>query len=451
MFALALARRSLGRWDEAMSAWREALSGYESVGDADAVGRIALLAAQQLTWVARFVESTEMSARGLAALGDRKTGDRACLLARTGFNYGLGGFFEQGAPMVEQALELADELGEAAVLAYVLYLKASQHYFAFEGQQATDVYQRAIELLERTGSFWDHANALGFLPFALLFVGRLEEAERTAKQGEVLAERIGNLGALWSAIMALGLAQLARSGDIGALESKILRAIEIGRRIGSGFMVFSGHCFQGRAHFWRGDWDAAANSLVTGAGFEPRSSLTPTSLAWLFLSKAYAGEPNAAEEMLDELKAALPQAGQLNGWGAWTSLRCLVEGLVVLRRRDEAATLYPLTLEAMQCGRVAALWDLRLLEALAGIAAAAGGDFIRAEEHFETALRQAHEIPVVIEQPETRRLYAAMLIDRGGPGDRERAGQLLAEASHRYAQIGMPRHRQLAESTLSSL
>jgi hypothetical protein len=66
-------------------------------------------------------------------------------------------------------------------------------------------------------------------------------------------------------------------------------------------------------------------------------------------------------------------------------------------------------------------------------------------------LRQAHEIPVVIEQPETRRLYAAMLIDRGGPGDRERAGQLLAEASHRYAQIGMPRHRQLAESTLSSL
>jgi hypothetical protein len=44
-----------------------------------------------------------------------------------------------------------------------------------------------------------------------------------------------------------------------------------------------------------------------------------------------------------------------------------------------------------------------------------------------------------------------MLINRGGAGDRERARNLLAEASQAYAQIGMPRHRQLTESTLGSL
>jgi tetratricopeptide (TPR) repeat protein len=451
MSALALARRSLGRWDEAMSAWRDALSGYESLGDADAAGRIALLAAQQLTWVGRFVESTEMSDRGLAVLGDRKTGDRACLLARTGLNYSLGGFFEQGVPMLEQGLELADELADDAVLAPVLYLKATQLHFTAEVRGALELYPRAIELLERTGSVWDLANALGFLASDQLWAGRLDEAERTAERAQALADKIGNLGAVFPTMVASGFARLARSGEISDLESTLPRLVEIGRTIGSNPIMFSGHAFQGRVDFWHGQWDAAADSHLAGAALETRSSLTPANLPYLFLTKAYAGDQNAAEEMLDELTAALPQAGRPNGWGAWNSLGCLVEGLVLLGRRDEAATLYPLTLEAMRSGRLNALWDARLLQSLAGIAAAAGGDFAQAEEHFETALGQAHEIPIVIEQPETQRLYAGMLINRGGAGDRERARNLLAEASQAYAQIGMPRHRQLTESTLGSL
>ncbi|MCJ7831701.1 MAG: DUF4071 domain-containing protein [Dehalococcoidia bacterium] len=85
------------------------------------------------------------------------------------------------------------------------------------------------------------------------------------------------------------------------------------------------------------------------------------------------------------------------------------------------------------------------------MAAAAGEQWEKAEEHYRTALRQAHEIPVVIEQPEVRRWYARMLIDRNGPGDREKARQLLTEAIEGYRRIGMPKHVEMADALLSEL
>jgi hypothetical protein len=85
------------------------------------------------------------------------------------------------------------------------------------------------------------------------------------------------------------------------------------------------------------------------------------------------------------------------------------------------------------------------------MAAAAGGRWDKAEQHYQTALRQAHELPVVMEQPEVRRWYARMLIDRDGPGDREKARELLTEATAMYRRIGMPRHIEMAEALLSEV
>ena len=66
-------------------------------------------------------------------------------------------------------------------------------------------------------------------------------------------------------------------------------------------------------------------------------------------------------------------------------------------------------------------------------------------------MRQAHELPVVIEQPEVRRWSARMLIDRDGPGDRDKAFRLLTEAIAMYRRIGMPKHMEMAEAMLGEL
>ncbi len=93
-------------------------------------------------------------------------------------------------------------------------------------------------------------------------------------------------------------------------------------------------------------------------------------------------------------------------------------------------------------------WATGLVGCYAGIAATAGEDWAAAEEHFEAALRRASDLPFILAQPETRRWYAAMLLERSGPGDADRAQQMLAEAINQYQAIGMPKHVDVAEAML---
>jgi hypothetical protein len=72
------------------------------------------------------------------------------------------------------------------------------------------------------------------------------------------------------------------------------------------------------------------------------------------------------------------------------------------------------------------------------------------QRHFETALRQATELPHRPEEAHTRRWYARMLLDRDGPGDRQRAEELARAAVADYERMGMPRHRDLAAAMLTA-
>ena len=55
----------------------------------------------------------------------------------------------------------------------------------------------------------------------------------------------------------------------------------------------------------------------------------------------------------------------------------------------------------------------------------------------------------MVGQPEARRWHAWMLLDRDGPGDRDRAHALLGEAIERYRTIGMPKHVEIAGRMLA--
>ena len=169
------------------------------------------------------------------------------------------------------------------------------------------------------------------------------------------------------------------------------------------------------------------------------------------MARAYVGQHDLTHAMFAEKRGELPRPGSVNTWGDWTMMLAMVGGLAVVGDRDEAANLLPLVSEAIDTGDLLRVLDQRLLRTVAGIAAACGQQWERAEEHFEAALRQAHELPNVVEQPEVRRWYAWMLLDRDGPGDREKARELLDEAIDMYREIGMPKHMEMAEEMLQQL
>jgi hypothetical protein len=89
--------------------------------------------------------------------------------------------------------------------------------------------------------------------------------------------------------------------------------------------------------------------------------------------------------------------------------------------------------------------DGRILQRVAGVAAAAGHQWPAAQKHFQAALRQADQFPHRLEQLHTRRWYAWTLLERGEPGDHDHAARLLAEAVAGYHQLQMPRHQEIAE------
>jgi hypothetical protein len=161
---------------------------------------------------------------------------------------------------------------------------------------------------------------------------------------------------------------------------------------------------------------------------------------------AYAAGREATLSLLEQSRHLLPGPQPPCTYGRWTLLLAAVEALAVVGERDEAAKLYPLVRDLTPPAVVLESASLLLPQRVAGIAATAGKQWQTAEAHYQTALRQAHELPHMIEQPEVRRWYARMLLDRDAPGDRGQARRFLTEAIAMYRALGMPRHVEMAEA-----
>jgi hypothetical protein len=164
---------------------------------------------------------------------------------------------------------------------------------------------------------------------------------------------------------------------------------------------------------------------------------------------AYAGDRGGAFAILDEKHAWLPISGQQNTMGSWLMLACVIEGLVMLGERSQAAQLYPLTRQLVDTGAIM-LWKIsRFAQTIAGVAAAAAGQWEAAEENFQIATQQSESLPHRVEQTEICRFHGMMLMDRAAPGDREKAQMLLSEALESYERIGMPRHIEMTQTLLT--
>ncbi|MEE8347443.1 MAG: AAA family ATPase, partial [Dehalococcoidia bacterium] len=447
------ALRSLGRWEEGLADWREALDTYEELGDAEAVGRISYGMSWQLAWVASYEEGVELARRGIAALGDRVSADRVRLLSMAGRMLSADGDYKGGGGMIEQAFNIAEELGDKRLLGEVLGSRTLHHHYYMQVREAVEDGRISAELLRSAGAFWDLGDTLWATQLALGLLGRFDEVVQISDELEPLVARAGHQGALLMDRRARAYQELCRTADLEAWEQFARADLELCRSAGTSWVIFASYLYLGAAHFWRGRWREAAENHQEA--YKQRALGPYACFGWaaLFSLKAYCGDREEALALLGEKRGDLPRPGQPNPWGAWSWLYSAVEGLAVLGEtgeKEEAARLYPLVLEAIETGALTNGFN-RLLQTVAGIAAAAGGQWEKAEEHYQTALRQAHELPVVMEQPEVRRWYARMLIDRDGPGDRDRARELLTEAIAMYRRIGMPKHVEMAEAMLGEL
>jgi tetratricopeptide (TPR) repeat protein len=445
----ASALRSLGRMEDALPDWDEALAGYETLGDPAAVARMCFQRSLDLWWLNRDHEALVQAERGLAALGEGETAQRAEMLAWTGVAGAWVCPYEDGAPYIEQALALAERLGDKHLVGYGLVNRAL-HCAGFGLQrEVLEAGQEGTRLLRAEGDLWEVATLLPFMEAAALELGRSRLAAELGEEAERLATRLGHDFALMVHGMVRSSHELVTSSALAEVEATARRRFNV--EVAVAYSHVTGAFFAHLA-FLRGDWDEALRLAEAAVQVSPEGHHT-SGPDWGCLLRllAYSGRPANVMTVLDDRQADFPQPGRRNGYGAWYLPVGAVEALSVIGERERASKFYPLVREFIATTGVVlpSYFSPYLLERIAGIGAAAGGQWDAAEDHFRTALRQAEQLPFDIEGAETRRFYARMLLDRAAPGDRDRARALLAEAIETYRCIGMPRHEEMTRELLT--
>jgi tetratricopeptide (TPR) repeat protein len=445
------AYRAVGRLDEALALWDHSIATYEALQDAESVGRVCQEAAVHLAWGTHWEQALAMIDRGLRALKGGPSTGRCHLLAFHALLLGGGlGQLRPAQSELDEALAAAEHLHDEGALGYAFSSRTCVEFCYLSHPAAADAGRRGSERLRAAGDLSQAAMTLGWTVVSLVAAGRWPEAARVEAELAPLAERLAHYPALLMTGRATAMREFFTHGDIDRLVAFARGDLELNRRSGLGWAGMA-ITWLGLGEFLRGRWPEALALFRDAAAEDPPGPLDGTCTAFLFEQLAYLGAAGEALELLDTWKGRLPRAGEPAPWGAWQMLFSAVEGLVVLGQRERAASYYPPLLDALATGTVAGNYhDGRLIERVAGIAAAAGADWSSAERHYSTALAQAGELPHVLEQLHTRLWYGRMLLDRRGPRDEDRAAQLLAEAAEGYRRFGLVRHQALSRAARTS-
>ncbi len=432
LFKRGLAHWNLSRSEPAIADWLQALPLYEDLEDRVGITIVCAAAGYPHILLNRIDEGIELAKKGLQAVGDRRTHEVCRLLAQAGLVIGQKDY-RAGLELFERAEGLVETLGDSTLGAEVLSLKALLHLAYLDVRGAAECGERATRLLDSTGALWWRADALNWTLLGLVMLGRVEEAALIADELDDVAGRVGNASVLRNipicrAVMA------SLEADVDSVEVWLRRAIEASRDAGIP------HWFEelgelGLVHCFRGRNESGLEKLDSAMELDPCDSpFSGVVPPMLFVVKAYASDPRALEFL--EKEVPLPGIGDVN-FSEGIRLIYAIEGLAVLGENKKASDLYPQASEIAK--RVPVLLYFGLMpQTVAGIAAAAGEQWDKAVEHFETSLRQAHEFPHKLEQPQVRYWYAKMLTDRNAPGDRDKARQFLDEAIEAYETIDFP-------------
>jgi class 3 adenylate cyclase/tetratricopeptide (TPR) repeat protein len=434
-FRVGLARRSLGRLDEGLVAWREALALYEAAGDVESVGAIAPEIGLQLAWAARWPEAVEVAGRGLTAIGEARTYNRARLQGIAGVAMGWAGHYDGAVEMIEQAEELAAELGDDLLLGEALGVKTAHHFAYLEMDRAVETGERAMKLLEGSAGAWNYVSAAAFAALGHYFTGNLDRAAEIADEALRIGRQLGHFaGQLFGERVRFFTATCR--GEVGPEDFIEFseRDAALCREADLPFEAYSSS-FRSTAEWRLGNYDEALRLADEAAATEPPSALWGFAQGFRFLVYAAAGPREEALARARELERLLPAVGRANTHGVWSILQYLVEGSAVLGVAREDRTLYDGLIQLLDQGAVVR-FDGVSIEMLAGLAAAGAGWDDLAIEHFERSLEQTAELGLRTAFLDASMYYGEWLLRRGSEADRTRATALLDAAAEGFRELG---------------
>ena len=440
---LAMAQRSVGRWNDALRTMNDALDRYEALGRAEDIGRLGWAMVYQLTWSGRLVEGVEVGQRTLAALGNTVSADKARLLSALGWALSLRGDYSAATATFDLARGLAEQAHDERAMADVLHMETIHHLDFGEFADGIRVGLQAAETFERESALWDLCSVQAFVIYEDGTLGSREQATSLGDKTLGMAERLGHLGAAFMVLMDQ-IREAAMLCDLPRVEALGPEILDIGQRGGLPWRYLA-HLYLGLAAHWRGNAERAEAELRSAVELEPPGAVGGQCASLLALHLAYQGRAAEVMELFESARSTLPSLDRPSGVGSWNNMFGFVEALYVCDLYEEAAALSALVEGVLAARSSWITFDGRLVETRAGIAAAAAGRWEEAERYFASAREVATRMSNRRELADLNRLRARMLLDRRGPGDNALAAEILERALAAYREFGMPAYAAEAE------
>jgi class 3 adenylate cyclase len=435
LLALGDAQGRAGEPLAAVDSFWQAADAARAARDGEQLARAALGLADRFTVGLVDEPLIALMEEALAAVPDEDSAMRSRLLA----SLGMVVFFqswERADAATREAIEMARRLDDPAALAWGLY---ARHFVLFEPEYLEERHRIVTELLEaaRTAGERDLAvEARGLLLIDLLEAGDVrgarEEIETFARgAAELRRPAYQRMVSIRRAMLALLEGRLdevepilaehgALHADWGAVDPNLIQ--------GAAVAIYELRRHQGRLE----ELDDAMATLAAEYPAVPawRCGL---SLLYVSLGRHEDGLREMERVAVDDFAPVRGDPNRLVAFSMLAQVSARLEG------HPYGEELYELLVPYKDRNVVVgAGWACEgsASAPLAEIASALGR-YEDAERHFEEALRMniALEAPPFV--AETRMRYAAMLLDRDGPGDRERALELVADALDAAEQLGM--------------
>lgn len=432
----------LQRHDDAAAAFDRALAIYSAGSDDAGIERSASQGALCFTWRFRNAEALVRLTRALNACSKDAARERASLQALFAAARMSPAHLDEAWRYIDEAVAVAERVADPAVLGSVLATYGYCQRFCCDFGAAAATARRALAMIP-SESLRDRAAALVGLSVAEYHLGRFAAVDERLPELDTAANRTGYGGGQWWSELAHRNIELARTGD---LRTALTHATHRLTRVEFAYLNRALH---GVITLYLGAVDEALAELQAVVRDQPADYFYQgLPEATLFAATALAGHDERARALMATVVPWLPVAGQRNEQGAFIALDGFVTGLACLGDRDRCGALYPLTLDYIRTGQQFSTVGFSNPQLAAALSADAAEMTHQSREHFDIALRQAHDMPVRTLQPTILYWHGRTIASTSDVAERARGRAMVEAALTDFRRLEMVLHAGLAEQFL---
>jgi DNA-binding SARP family transcriptional activator len=424
-----------GQTEQARRAFADAAGMARELGRGDLMGAAALGYGGRGIPFAPGIQDEPLVAlleEALGSLGAAQAPLRARLLARLATGLTAAVDLERRAALIEEAVALARELGDPGCLAFTL---SARHLARWGPGNLPQRLADAVEVIRLADLSHDLEAALpGHLWLATdyLEAGDLVAADQALDGYARLAEQLGHPGYLWWEALLRAMRHFM-AGRFMDAERSAQRVMALAPRAQDALVAQLVAVQVMSVRKEEGELSGLESAVVQTIKANPDVAAWRCFLAYLY---AEAGRLEDARREFELLEADLEALPLDYLW--MISIALLADVCAVLDDACAGARLYELLFphQGHNVVGLGGLWFGPVDHHLA-LLARTRRDFEAAGRHFEAACDTGRVMGARPWLGHTQREWAAALVLRGAPGDRERAESLLGEAAEIAAELEM--------------